>query len=91
MVNCENQNMTLMTFSAYKNVFSNITFLLLLSISSHAQSNGVGFDRQFEEARFVFHRTYFEKASPMFDSLIIQNPNHALTFSYAAMVDYMLF
>jgi tetratricopeptide (TPR) repeat protein len=49
------------------------------------------FEKKFYKARMVFHKTYFEKASILFDSLIIEKQDYALSYGYAAMIDMLLY
>lgn len=79
----------------HKRVLTGLLIFLFLSINSFAQSNEDRFEQYFEKAfgnaRLVFHKAYFEKASTLFDTLISQQKEHALTYGYAAMIDIMLF
>jgi tetratricopeptide (TPR) repeat protein len=72
-----------------------IILLLFFSLNIFAQSTDNEIDQkfaiQFENARLVFHNAYFEKASILFDSLISQQNDLALSYGYAAMIDYLLF
>jgi len=72
-----------------------ITLIFVFIININAQSLNTElsnqYGKEFEDARFVFHRVYFEKASLLFENLIKKKQNHALTYAYAAMTDYMLF
>jgi tetratricopeptide (TPR) repeat protein len=72
-----------------------VLLFFFLSFNSCAQSNYIGFEQDFEnkfaKARLVFHSTYFEKASTLFDTLLNQQKVNALTYGYAAMVDLMLY
>lgn len=46
---------------------------------------------EFEQARFTFHRAYFEQAYILFEKLIQKNQDHALTYAYAALTNFMLY
>lgn len=73
------------------NSLKSIIIFLLFSLNGFAQTNDAGFEQDFENARLVFHRTDFEKASTLFDELIKQQKQHALSYAYAAMIDLMLY
>lgn len=72
-----------------KVLFSGIIFLLL-SHNGFPQPDDE-FEQDFENARLVFHRTDFEKASMLFDALIKKQNEHAVSYAYAAMIDLMLY
>ena len=76
-------------------VLNSVLIFLFVSINGFAQSTDDVFEQEFEKkfnnARLVFHSTYFEKASMLFDTLINQQKEHALTYAYAAMTDFMLY
>ncbi|MGB5461100.1 MAG: hypothetical protein WBM85_14170, partial [Eudoraea sp.] len=69
-------------------VLNSVLIFLFVSINGFAQSTDDVFEQEFEKkfnnARLVFHSTYFEKASMLFDTLINQQKEHALTYAYAA-------
>jgi tetratricopeptide (TPR) repeat protein len=72
-------------------VLISVIILLLLSLNGFAQAVNDGFEQDFDNARMVFHRTDFEKASMLFDELIKQQNQHALSYAYASMIDLMLY
>lgn len=49
------------------------------------------FEKDLRDARMSFHRTYYEKASVLFDSLILLKEDFALAHAYMAMIDFMLY
>jgi tetratricopeptide (TPR) repeat protein len=59
--------------------------------SSLKNNSNSDYDIKFQQARYTFHRAYFEKASLLFDELLKEKPHHALAHAYAAMTDYMLY
>jgi predicted Zn-dependent protease len=74
-------------------VFS-VIFILSIAVSGqNRQKRGIEqqYEANFQNARHVFHRAYFEKASVLFDKLVAEEPDDPLPYAYAAMVDYMLF
>lgn len=49
---------------------------------------------KFQQARYVFHRAYFEKSSLLIEELLLKKQNHALAHAahtYAALADFMLY
>lgn len=72
-------------------ILNSILIFLFITLNGFAQSNDDGFQKEFENARLVFHNTYFEKASTLFDTLINQHKEYALSYGYSAMIDFMLF
>ena len=82
--------------SIHRKFFLNsILVLLLYSFTSFAQSSDESlqnnYKKEFDNARLVFHRTYFEKAYTLFDLIIKEKQDHALSFGYAAMIDMLLY
>jgi tetratricopeptide (TPR) repeat protein len=79
----------------HKRVLSSIIILLLFSLNLFPQSSDGqvqnNFEREFNNARLVFHSTCFEKASTLFDLLLKEKQDHALSFGYAAMIDMLLY
>jgi predicted Zn-dependent protease len=53
--------------------------------------NDSEYNAEFQQARHVFHRAYFEKASILIDGLLLKKQNHALAHAYAALADFMLY
>lgn len=72
-------------------ILNSILIFLFITLNGFAQSIDDGFEREFENARLVFHNTYFEKASTLFDMLISQKNEYALSYGYAAMIDLMMY
>jgi tetratricopeptide (TPR) repeat protein len=48
-------------------------------------------DTEFEQARHVFHRAYFEKASLLFEEYVKKDPDNSLALAYQAVIDLMLY
>ena len=46
---------------------------------------------EFDQARHVFHRVYFEKASLLFEDFLKKEPDHSLALAYQAMINLMLY
>lgn len=84
-----------MRLSIFTKQLNGVLLFLFLSLNIFAQSTTDEIDqkfvKQFDNARLVFHNAYFEKASTLFDSLISHQNDYALSYGYAAMIDYLLF
>lgn len=72
-------------------ILNSIIIFLFLTLNGFTQSIDDGHEKEFENARLVFHNTNFEKASALFDTIINQQIENALSYSYAAMIDFMLY
>lgn len=66
------------------------TFLINCNNSKENDTSS-RYQKQFDEARLVFHRAYFEKSSILFDALLKENIEHSLPYAYAGVIDLMLF
>ncbi|WP_268034652.1 tetratricopeptide repeat protein [Algoriphagus sp. PAP.12] len=71
-------------------VFGLLVFLAKEGICQ-SQKTKPDFEQSLLDARMSFHRTYYEKASTLFDQLIQVKEDHALTHAYMALVDFMLY
>lgn len=69
--------------------------LIYLVLSSCKQNTDIDLESQykikFEEARYVFHRAYFEKASVLFADLLKEKVDDPLAYSYMGVIDLMLY
>ena len=70
-------------------------FFLILSLlafwSPQELAAQQDFEKELAEARMVFHRTYYEKASVLFEELTHNYQNKALAHAYMALVEFVLF